>query len=90
MNKIFFTNNPTLETYEKQEEILYILENEIRTKRPSKLYKLIIWFIHSEDIIYIFEGDTIYSNHNRIFHYIKFIACAGTVNELYNHLIEYY
>ena len=37
--------NSALETYEKQEEILYILSNENLTKRPSKLYKLIIYYL---------------------------------------------
>ena len=82
--------NSALETYEKQEEILYILSNENLTKRPSKLYKLIIYYLHSEDIIHMFENDTIYNNHNEVVNFLTYQCCAGRMNELYYHLIENY
>ena len=76
-------------------EMTYQLANKLETElnylsgrgRPPKWYKSLVDYFHDNDIIHIFEGDSVWKNRLEILGYITTIDLQGLKN-IYNHLME--
>lgn len=71
-----------LETYQKL-NLLNAYLAELKGKgRPPKWYRNLTDYLHEEDLIHMFEGDSVFENRERIKTYLN-NADAGMVNEIY-------
>ena len=71
-----------LETYQKL-NLLNSYLNEVKCRgRPPRWYKILVTYLHENDIIHQFQGDTIYTNIETIKRYIN-NTDAGRLSDIY-------
>ena len=71
-----------LETYQKL-NLLNCYMAELKGKgRPPKWYKNMIDYLHEEDLIHMFENDSVFENIERIKIYLNHTD-AGRLNDIY-------
>lgn len=71
-----------LETYQKLNLLNSYLNGLKIRGRPPRWYKNMVNYLHDNDIIHLFEGDSVFDNHIIIKIYLN-KTDAGMVNEIY-------